>query len=65
VPGKRLSRRVPGRGTNVGLRSARDPRAPARTCELGYRVPRDQLRIEMLSSCPDALAGTEAPGAPL
>ena len=30
----------------------------------GYRVPRDQLRIETLSSWPEALAGAWAPGAP-
>jgi hypothetical protein len=30
-----------------------------------YRVPRDQFRIAMVSSWPDALAGPCAPGAPL
>ena len=30
-----------------------------------YRVPRDQFRIAMVSSWPDALAGPWAPGAPL
>ena len=38
---------------------------PAAGCSQAYRVPRDQFRMAMVSSRPDALAGPDAPGAPL
>jgi hypothetical protein len=47
------------------LLAPRTERAGGRAQRRRYRVPRDQLRIAMLSSWPDALAGADAPGAPL